>query len=332
MCKIVKLPAFIDMHVHLREPGFTEKETLQTGMASATAGGFGTICAMPNTKPVADNPETIRFIRKITSKNLAIDVFPIGAVTKNLVTTELNDFHILKKAGAIAFSNDGMPILDKNVFKEALKTGELILSHLEDEKNEVIWQLNVFEEVKKESEQGLCKSPRLHFCHISTLHALDSIKKAKQRGLKVTCETAPHYFTFTKNDVTSNGVYKMNPPLGTNDDKEAVLAALKDGTIDVIATDHAPHTVEEKLRPYEKSPNGIVGLETAFPLALSVLSSDEVVEKMCYNPAKILGIENKREIEVDLEEEWIVKSAEFKSKCKISPYEGMKLKGKVICK
>jgi len=332
MSKIVKLPAFVDMHVHLREPGFTEKETLQSGMAAAIAGGFGTICAMPNTKPVADNPDVIRFVREFTSKNPNIDVFPIGAVTKNLVTTELNDFQSLKKAGAIAFSNDGMPITDKKVFKEALKSGELILSHLEDEKNEVIWQLDVFEEVQNEAKQGLCKTPRLHFCHISTFHALESIKKAKGRGLKVTCETAPHYFTFTKDDVTSNGVFKMNPPLGTNVDKEAVLAALKDGTIDVIATDHAPHTLEEKLRPYEKSPNGIVGLETAFPLALSVLSLDEVVEKMSYNPAKILGIENRREICVDLDEEWVVKSAEFKSKCKISPYEGRRLKGKVICK
>lgn len=332
MSKIVKLPALVDMHVHLREPGFTEKETLQTGMAAAIAGGYGAICAMPNTLPVADNPETISFVKDLTSKNSNIDVYPIGAVTKNLVSEELNDFEILKSAGAIAFSNDGMPILNKNVFKMALKSGELILSHLEDEPNEVIWQLNVFEEVQNEANRSLCKQPKLHFCHISTFHALDSIRKAKQRGLKVTCETAPHYFTFTKNDVTSNGVYKMNPPLGTNDDREAVLAALKDGTIDVIATDHAPHTVEEKLRPYEKSPNGIVGLETALPLALSVLSLDEVVEKMSYNPAKILGIENRREIEVDLEEEWVVKSVEFKSKCKISPYEGMKLIGKVICK
>lgn len=332
MSKIVKLPAFIDMHVHLREPGFTEKETLETGMAAAIAGGFGTICAMPNTMPVADNPETLSFIREFTSRNTMVSVLSIGAVTKNLVSEELTDFATLKKAGAVAFSNDGLPILSKNVFKEALKSGELILSHLENEKDEIIWQLDVFYEVVTEAKQGLCKKPRLHFCHISTSDAVNSIKNAKAQGLEVTCETAPHYFTFTKNDVTSSGVYKMNPPLGTDDDREAVLAALKDGTIDVIATDHAPHTVEEKLRPYDKSPNGIVGLETAFPLALSVLSLDEVVEKMCYNPAKILGIENRREIAVDLDEEWVVKSVEFKSKCKISPYEGMKLRGRVVCK
>lgn len=331
MAKIKIIPAFIDMHVHFREPGFEEKETIETGMAAAIAGGFGAVCVMPNTKPVADNPDVIGFIRNLTKKNQEIEVFPVAAVTKNLVSNELNDFQSLKKAGAIAFSNDGMPILDKNVFKNALKSGELILSHLEDEKNEVIWQINVFKEVQSEAKRGLCKMPKLHFCHISTLDALNSIKTAKQQGFQVTCETAPHYFTFTKNDVTSTGVFKMNPPLREDADREAVIEALKDGTIDVIATDHAPHTVDEKLKPYSVSPNGIVGLETAFPLALNVLTLDEIIEKMSYNPAKILGIENKREIKVDLEEEWVVKSAEFKSKCKISPYENMKVRGRVIC-
>ncbi len=318
------------MHVHLREPGFSRKETLETGMASAIAGGFGSICAMPNTNPVVDNPDVIRFLLDTTSKNPNIDVYPISAVTKNLNTTELVRFENLKKAGAIAFSNDGLPILDKEVFKNALKSGELILSHCENEVNEVKWQIDAFKEVQSLANQGLSKSPRLHFCHISTSDALLAIKSAKAQGFKVTCETAPHYFTFTKKDVTSNGVYKMNPPLREEADREAVIQCLKDGTIDVIATDHAPHTVEEKLMPYSSSPNGIVGLETAFPLALRVLSLDEILEKMCYNPARILGIENKREITVDLDEEWVVKSAEFKSKCKISPYENMRLRGKVL--
>lgn len=318
------------MHVHLREPGFSRKETLETGMASAIAGGFGSICAMPNTNPVADNPDIIRFLLDVTSKNPNIDVYPISAVTKNLNTTELVRFKNLKKAGAIAFSNDGLPILDKEVFKNALKSGELILSHCENEVNEVEWQIDVFKHVQSLAKQGLCPNPRLHFCHISTSDALKAIKSAKLQGFKVTCETAPHYFTFTKKDVTSNGVYKMNPPLREEADREAVIECLKDGTIDVIATDHAPHTVEEKLMPYSSSPNGIVGLETAFPLALRVLSLDEILEKMCYNPAKILGIENKREITVDLDVEWVVKSAEFKSKCKISPYENMRLRGKVL--
>lgn len=330
MSNIKTIPAFIDMHVHFREPGFEQKETLETGMVAAIKGGYGTVCIMPNTMPVADNPDIIRFLAEKTSKNPDIDVYPVAAVTKNLDSTELTHFKNLKSAGAIAFSNDGLPILDQTVFKNALMSGELILSHLEDETNEAIWQIEVFKTVQDMANKGLCPNPRLHFCHISKKSTLDVIKNAKAQGLKLTCETAPHYFTFTKNDVTSSGVFKMNPPLGDEADKQAVMDGLKDGTIDVIATDHAPHTVEEKLKPYSASPNGIVGLETAFPLALNVLSLDEVLEKMSYNPARILSVENRREIKVDLDEKWVVKSAEFASKCKVSPYENMILKGKVL--
>ncbi len=329
---IKHIPAFIDMHVHLREPGFEHKETLESGMKAGIAGGFGTLCIMPNTQPVADNPNVIKFLVEKTSKNKDIDVYPVAAVTKNLNSTELVHFQELENAGAIAFSNDGLPILDKDVFKNALMSGKLILSHCEDEANEVKWQIEVFKDVQKLANKGFSKIPKLHFCHISSSDALSYIRQAKKEGLALTCETAPHYFTFTKNDVTSNGVYKMNPPLREKADREAIIESLKDGTIDAIATDHAPHTIEEKLMPYSTSPNGIVGLETAFPLALNVLSLDEIVEKMCYNPAKILGIKNTREISVDLDEKWVVKSAEFQSKCKISPYENMELKGKVICK
>lgn len=329
---IKTIPAFIDMHAHFREPGFTDKETLETGMASAIAGGFGAVCIMPNTKPVADNPDAIRFLIEKTSKNQYIDVYPVSAVTKNLDTKELVDFKNLKNAGAIAFSNDGLPILDKEIFKNALMSGELILSHCEDEANEVKWQIEAFKTVQDIANKGLCPNPRLHFCHISSANALEHIKMAKAQGFKLTCETAPHYFTFTKNNVTSNGVFKMNPPLRKESDREAVIECLKDGTIDVIATDHAPHTKDEKLAPYSASPNGITGLETAFPLALRVLTLDEIIEKMSYNPAKILGVENRREIKIDIDEKWIVKAAEFKSKCKISPYENIELKGKVIWK
>ncbi len=330
MSNIKTIPAFIDMHTHLREPGFEQKETLETGMAAGIKGGYGVLCAMPNTRPAADNPDVIRFLLEKTSKNPDIDVYPIAAVTKNLDSTELVHFENLKNAGAIAFSNDGLPILDKSVFKNALMSGELILSHLEDETNEAIWQIEIFKTVQSMADKGLCRNPKLHFCHISKKSTLEVIKKAKASGLKLTCETAPHYFTLVKKDVTSNGVFKMNPSLGDESDRQAVIECLKDGTIDVIATDHAPHTVEEKLMPYSASPNGIVGLETAFPLALNVLSLDEVIEKMCYNPAKILGIENRREIKADLDEKWVVKSAEFQSKCKVSPYENMELKGRVL--
>lgn len=332
MSDIKTIPALIDMHVHFREPGFENKETLATGMNAAVAGGFGAVCVMPNTSPVADNPDTVRFIREKTAKNPDIDVYPVAAITKNLNSIVLTRFDDLKNAGAIAFSNDGLPVTDKEIFKKALMSGELILSHCEDEANEARWQIEVFKEVQNMADSGLCANPRLHFCHVSALDTLNHIRSAKRQGFKVTCETAPHYFTFSKKDVTLSGVFKMNPPLREESDREAVIEALKDGTIDVIATDHAPHTLEEKLRPYAEAPNGITGLETALPLALRILSLDEVIEKMVYNPAKILKIQNNRTIKVDLSETWVVKAAQFKSKCKISPYENMKLKGKVICK
>lgn len=331
MSKIIEIPAFVDLHVHFREPGFTEKETIETGIIAAFRGGYEIVCAMPNTKPCADNPDIVSFIRKEGNKNPAVKLFPIGAVTKNLTSSELTDFEALKKAGAIAFSNDGMPISDRNVFKKALMTGELICSHLEDEPNEVLWQIDLFKEVQKLADKGLSKSPRLHFCHISTKSALEAIKGAKKEGFNLTAETAPHYFTFTKNDRTSDGVFKMNPPLRENADREAVIEALKDGTLDIIATDHAPHTNEEKLKPYNEAPNGITGLETAFPLALMVLTLDEIVEKMSLAPSRILGIKTARKIKVDLEKEWVIKSAEFQSKCKVSPYDKMEVKGKVLC-
>lgn len=332
MVNIKTIPAFVDMHVHFRDPGYPDKETIETGLASALKGGFGAVCTMPNTFPCADSPDIIKYQLKKASKIKDISLYPVAGITENLTTDIINDFKALKNAGAVAFSNDGYPVLDKNVFKNALMTGELILSHCEDETNEVKWQIEVYKDVLNSAKQGLCPLPKLHFCHISKKESLEHIKTAKLQGFNVTCETAPHYFTFTKNDVTSNGVYKMNPPLGSNEDREAVIESLKDGTIDVIATDHAPHTKDSKLAPYLDAPNGIVGLETAFGLCLNVFEPDLIIEKMSEAPKRILGIKNDKMIKVDLDETWVVKSFDFKSKCKISPYENMKLKGKVLCK
>ena len=220
--KIVEIPSLIDMHVHLREVGYEYKETIETGLKSALNGGFGGVCAMPNTNPVCDNIETLnKIIEK--AKGFDCELYPICAVTKNLTSEELVDFKTLKKAGAIAFSNDGMPILNKKVFELALKSGELILSHCEDETNEVRWQIEIFENLTK---QGF--EPKLHFCHISKKESLNLIRNAKKRGLKITCESAPHYFTFTKEDRDETGRFKMNPPLGTKEDKQAVIEAILD--------------------------------------------------------------------------------------------------------
>jgi len=323
--KITQIPSLIDMHVHFREPGFEYKETIETGIACARQGGFSGVCTMPNTNPAADNPETIKYILK-KAKKYHFEIYPVAAITKNLDSLELVNFKELKQAGAIGFSNDGLPLLDKKVFFEALKSNELILSHCENETAEIEWQIELF---KKAVLDGY--SPRLHFCHVSKKESIDLIRKAKKEGLKdLTAETAPHYFTFTKDDVQNNGIYKMNPALGDESDKKAVMDGLQDGTIDVIATDHAPHSTEEKMLPYLNSPNGIIGLETAFSLAYELLGLDKTLEKMAYNPRKILRINNKKFIKAALDESWIVNPSLSKSKCKISPYKGMKLKGVII--
>jgi len=323
MSAILEIPALIDMHVHFREPGFEYKETIETGAKAAFRGGFRTVCAMPNTNPVQDSVEVVSGVIK-KAQNTGVRVLPVAAVTKNLDSKELVDFKSLKNAGAIAFSNDGLPILDEAVFERALLSGELIISHAESETEEVEWQIDVLKSVSRKTEA------RLHFAHISKAASLELIRKGKALNLPVTCETAPHYFTFTRNDVTDNGVFKMNPPLGDEGDKDAVIESVKDGTIDVIATDHAPHGRDEKLRPYNEAPNGITGLETALSLTLKAFDIETAVKKMAENPAKILRIDNSQTVKVDLDKVWTVKGEDFSSKCKITPYEGMELKGIVI--
>ena len=323
--KTISIPSLIDMHVHFREPGFEYKETIKTGIEAAKKGGFSGVCTMPNTNPVCDNPKVIKEIISKAKKN-NFEIYPVAAITKNLNSLELVDFKELKKAGAVAFSNDGLPLLDKDVFLEALKSEELILSHCENESVEVAWQIEQFKKALKEGFK-----PRLHFCHISKKESVDLIRKAKKEGLvNLTAETAPHYFTFTNQDIDNSGTFKMNPPLGDESDKRAVMDGLMDGTLDVIATDHAPHSSEEKLKPYLESPNGITGLEVAFSLAYELLGLDKALEKMAFNPRKILGINNKKIIKFAPDETWIVAPSLFKTKCKISPYKGMKLKGIVI--
>ena len=319
--KIVEIPAFVDMHVHFREPGFEYKETIETGLKSAQKAGYEIVCTMPNTKPVCDNIHILNYILE-KSKGYSCKLLPVCAITKNLNSEELVDFTALEKAGAVAFSNDGLPILNHSVFYNALKSEKLILSHLEDETKEAIWQIQIFEELTREGF-----SPRLHFCHISKKSTLEAIKAAKARGLKITCETTPHYFTFTKENVTDTGVFKMNPPLGEESDRLFVIDSVKDGTIDVLSTDHAPHGNEEKLLPYDKSPNGITGLETAFSLTYAQFGLEKTLELMSYNPAKILGVEIKGKNKFDLDKTYTVHGAEFSSKCKVTPYENMILKG-----
>ncbi len=321
MAHIVEILAPIDLHVHFRDPGFTHKETIDSGLLCAHNAGFCAVCTMANTNPVVDNVETIKYILD-KSKDYDCKIYPIAAVTKNLDSVELVDFKELKEAGAVAFSNDGLPILDKNVFEQALKSGNLILSHLEDETKELKWQIEIFEKLVQEGF-----NPKLHFCHISKKQSVEIIRNAKKRGLKITVETAPHYFIFTKDDVDSTGRFKMNPALGTVDDKKAIIEGILDNTIDCVASDHAPHTDEEKLSDYKDSPNGIVGLDTIFPLTYMTFGLDKAVELLSINPRKILGIQNDKKVKYDLDKEFIIEGAKSPSFCKITPYEGLKMRG-----
>lgn len=320
---IVEIPALIDMHCHLREPGYEYKEDISTGSLAALRGGFGIICPMPNTNPVCDN---IDILKRVLSTPSNVTLAPICAITKGLESDELVDFAALRTCGAVGFSNDGKPVLNPETFRKALESGELIISHCEDEPVEVAWQIEVFESVKKDGKVA----PRLHFCHISQAKSIELIRTAKARGLDVTAETAPHYFTFTNESVTQDGTFKMNPPLAGEKDRKAVIGALKEGTLDVIATDHAPHSNEENLRPFNEATFGITGFETALALGLKHFDIDFLVEKMAVNPAKIFGIKNEKKIKVDLGAKWIFKAAESASKCKVSPYDGMEFTGKVV--
>ena len=330
----------IDMHCHLREPGYEYKETISTGLASAINGGYSAVCPMANTKPVNDNPETLKFMKEKAGN---YNLLPICGTTKNLEGKELSDIKELKKLGAIAFSNDGKPVSDQNILADALKTGELIISHAE------IMELNgspesEFKAVENELNTLRKSGGRLHFAHMSTKESIELIRNAKKEGLRVTAETAPHYFSLFRTEINMNNpIYKVNPPLRTQEDVIAVIEGLQDGTIDVIATDHAPHSKKEKNRIYGAAPMGIAGFETALGVALTYLKKhltiEEILDKFTKNPAKILGINDFGEIKtgnkanmviIDPEAEWIVRGNNFKSKCKFTPFEGHKLNGKAV--
>ncbi len=331
---------FVELHSHLRQPGFEYKEDFASGMASAQAGGYGIICAMPNTNPVCDNVETLRFIQESTQKIGGVKVLQVCAMTKGLNSDELVDFKTLSAAGAVAFSNDGRPVENMETFKQILSVGKelglVMMSHAENSSFSPYDNRSEYTAVERELKVLEDVDGQLHFCHISTKESLELIRNAKKKGLNVTCETAPHYFTFSKDDIINDEArFKMNPPLRTKEDVQAVMEALQDGTIDVIATDHAPHSIEEKCLPFDKAPFGIVGLETAFSLGFTrlvrtgKLELQELIKKMTINPAKIIGVEPLGKIEIDLDKKWVVKAADFKTKAKISPFEGMCLYGKI---
>ncbi|MBQ4288120.1 MAG: dihydroorotase, partial [Bacteroidales bacterium] len=283
--KLVSL-SFADIHVHFREPGQSYKETIATGSAAAARGGYGVVCAMPNLNPVPDSPETLAIEQGIIDRDAVIDVLPYCSITSGRKGLELVDFHSLKDK-CVAFSDDGSGVQDEGMMRRAMEAAALedviIAAHCED--NRMLHGGYIHDGryaaahghrgIPSESEWGqierdlsICSETgcRYHVCHISTRESVELIRAAKARGVRVTCETAPHYLTLCEDDLREEGRFKMNPPLRSADDREALIEGLADGTIDAIATDHAPHSAEEKSRGLEGSAMGIVGLETAFPV------------------------------------------------------------------
>ncbi len=360
-------PGLIDMHCHLREPGFNAKETIKTGIASAINGGYTAICPMANTNPQVDNATTLTYTISKAKEESEIGFYPICAVTKGLGNEKLVNVSELLDHGAIAFSDDGKPVENMHLLREALKYinshNAIIISHSEDSslanggcinEGKIATKLglkgipNITESlaVARELEVVRSTNGRYHFAHISTKRSIELIRQAKKDGLNISAETAPHYFSLTEDDMVAyDAKYKVNPPLRTKEDLEAVIEGLQDGTLDVIATDHAPHTVHEKQLPIQNAPMGIAGFETSLGITITYLVHSgkltlmEAIKKLTSAPAKILNLQDQGSIEVgkkanmtviDLDAKWTVDASKFKSKCRISPFDKYELKGKAI--
>ena len=358
------MPGMIDVHCHLREPGGEHKETIETGTKSAVAGGFTTICPMPNTNPTPDSAIVLEQIIKRAKEVNLCNVLPFSSVTKGEKGQELVDFKAQLEAGAIGFSDDGMPVENSATIRKAMieanKFGSFVAEHCEEKSvakgainaGPIAEKLGV-EGVLPEAEQIMAardiviaetNNLRTHICHISTKTTVDTIRSAKQRGVKVTCETCPHYYAFTQDEVLESGVNaKMNPPLREEKDRLAIIEGIKDGTIDCIITDHAPHTDEEKSKGLATAPNGIIGFETALGATITNLvepghiSYLDMVRVMSYNPAKLLGIDRGVIAEgkvadltiFDPNREYVFLKENIVSKSKNTPWINKKLKGQV---
>lgn len=361
---LIMSPGFIDIHVHLREPGQEYKETIQTGTEAAANGGFTQVVCMPNTNPNIDSVDVIDYINK-RSENTLTDVFISAAITQGRKGTEITDMLKLKNAGAVLFTDDGSPVSDSDVMRQAFEyavDNDLILSqHCEDSKltgnftmNEselsaklglkgyprIAEEIILYRDIKMAEYYGNC---RYHAQHLSTAGAIDLVRDAKAKGNRVTCEATPHHFVLTEENMsTYNANYKMNPPLRQQFDVDAIIEGIKDGTIDCIATDHAPHSIDEKEKDVKYAPNGIIGLETALGLSIKYLVEKnhitiyKLIELLTVNPRNLLGIANPdfnvgkfaNTTIFDPNQEWTVDSTKFRSKSSNSPFVGFKLKGK----
>ena len=353
--RAVRLPGFCDVHVHLREPGFSYKETIRSGTQAAARGGYTAVCTMPNLNPVPDSPEHLAVQEEIIARDAVIAVYPYAAITVKQMGEELVPMEALADR-VIAFSDDGKGIQSRDRMREAMlragKLNKLIVAHCED--NSLLRGGYIHDGwyAKEHGHRGICSESEwgqiardlelaketgcgYHVCHISCKESVEVIRKAKADGVNVTCETAPHYLLLSEDDLQEEGRFKMNPPLRSKADRDALLQGIQDGTIDIIATDHAPHSAEEKAKGLEKSAFGIVGIETAFPLLYTnlvkkgIISMERLLELIVYTPRKRFGIplsENDYSL-WDLETETVIDSKQFLSKGKATPFDGWKVYG-----
>lgn len=358
------LPGLVDLHVHLREPGYSYKETVRTGSEAAAAGGFTTVCTMPNLNPVPDSMETLQRQLDIIERDAVVEVLPFAAITKKRMGTELVDYRALAPYVA-GFSDDGSGVQSSEVMERAMTavapTGKMLAAHCEVDAllkggyihdgeyarkhgHRGICSESEWEEVKRDIELAEKTGCRLHICHISTAESVELVRRGKERGVKVTCETGPHYLIMCDEDLQEEGRFKMNPPLRSRRDMMALRRGIADGTIDVIATDHAPHSAQEKARGLEKSAMGVVGLETSlgaiykYMVGENVISFERMVELMAINPRLLLCREydflqpgSRADLTlVDLDRTWRVEPDRFRTMGRATPFEGMEMKGKVM--
>lgn len=357
------LPGFADVHVHLREPGFSYKETIKTGTLASAHGGYTAVCSMPNLNPVPDSVENLQKQLDIIEKDAAIAVYPYGSITVGQMGEELSDMEGMSE-NVIAFSDDGRGVQSDELMEKAMlkakSLGKMIVAHCEVNSLLNGGYIHDGEYAKAHGHRGICSESEwqqierdiklvektgcaYHVCHISTKESVEIIRQAKKRGVDITCETGPHYLVLSDKDLQEDGRFKMNPPLRSEEDRLALIEGIKDGTIDMIATDHAPHSAEEKGRGLEKSAMGIVGIETAFPVLYTelvlkgIISLEKLVELLSINPKKRFGIKGGTDdgqqadfCVVDLDTEYEIKSEDFCSMGRATPFEGKKVKGKIL--
>ncbi len=353
----IVLPGLVDVHVHLREPGFSYKETIKTGTMAAAHGGYTAVCSMPNLNPVPDCFDALKQQLDIIERDAVINVYPYGTITKKQLGEELSEMDELSDH-VIGFSDDGKGVQGNDMMRAAMlkakALGKIIVAHCEDNSLLFGGYIHKGRYAKEHGHRGICSESEwkqierdlelvretgcaYHVCHISTKESVELIRKAKAEGLDVTCETCPHYLVLCDDDLKESGNFKMNPPLRSSDDRAALIEGIKDGTIDMIVTDHAPHSVEEKSRGLEKSAMGVVGIETAFPVIYThlvktgVITMEKAVELMSLNARKRFGIPlDPGDLTViDLNEKFTVDADSFLSKGRSTPFEGVELYGKI---